>query len=1117
MSGFPEYITTLSRDVQAGNSTEHTHRPTLKKLIEDQASGVTATNEPKRVKCGAPDFVIAKHTNFGPLTLGYVETKDVGANLDEAGDSEQLRRYRLALDNLILTDYLTFRWYRNGEIRAEERLARKTSDGVTTLEGGPTKVQLMIRDFLAQTPARISTPRELAERMARLTKLLSAVILKSFELNEVSGEVNDLRLAFSQVLLPDLSIPTFADMFSQTLAYGLFAARVATPSEQHFTRVNAALEIPTTNPFLRRLLEAITGASLESEPFVGLVDDLAQLLANTDVHAVLRYFGEHSAKSDPIVHFYETFLAAYDPTVRELRGVYYTPEPVVGYMVRSTDQLLKDTFGIATGLADTSDFTYERLAENGKPTTTSAPRVLVLDPATGTGTFLYEITNVIRERFMAESNAGLWPSYVHEHLIGRLIGFELLMAPYVVAHLKLSMQLAALDLPEAERADWAYAFDSAERLNIYLTNSLEQAARHSDLLLGRYISEEANAAADFKSVQPIMVVVGNPPYSGHSANASWHELQVKKGDVFTKRVGTRWQKVVARKAAKVKVPTFIGGLLNDYLQVDGASLGERNPKWLQDDYVKFFRFGQWRIDQTGAGVLAYITNHAYLDNPTFRGMRQCLLKSFSEIYVLDLHGSQKRRERSPDGSNDENVFDITPGVAIAILVKRHDTTGDARVWHADFWGTRQSKYERLRAETVTTTKWTELAPTSPQYLFVPSDAKIKDEYERGFSIREVFTVGSVGVVTARDDFVLGFRTEEVAERITRFAATSTPDSKAREMLGPRDKLDIASARRALRGIADLKSKLVDCAFRPFDTRRLFYSSLVVGRDRFKVMRHMLAGPNVALITARTNKSPDPDHFLCSALVTEAKLGEATTQSYTFPLYLYPIAPRLGQQTNLPGVEGQTGIGGRRANLSQRFVDALAAKTGLTPIQDGGGQPAVTFGPDDVFAFIYALVYSSSYRARYGNFFKNDFPRIPLPPCSAFVELAEAGAELRNLHLSIENGSLKPVLNFPVRGSDTIEVGYPKYEAHNQDGAVFINAGANGRRSQFFGGISPDVWRLRIGGYPVCDHWLKERRGRRLSLEELTQFGRVIAGCEGTLRLTSKIDEILAGQPFPFSE
>ncbi|MEW5721212.1 MAG: N-6 DNA methylase, partial [Chloroflexota bacterium] len=415
------------------------------------------------------------------------------------------------------------------------------------------------------------------------------------------GNLHEWFAAFQETLIPDLTPAQFADMFAQTIAYGMFAARANDPTPKDFSRMEAAFVLPKTNPFLRKLFHEIAGPDLDPR-VAWIADDLANLLARADMERVLKDFGKRTKREDPVVHFYETFLAAYDARLRKARGVYYTPEPVVSYIVRSVDYLLRKEFGKANGLAD--------------------PSVLLLDPAVGTATFLYFVIQQIHETLTAQGQQGAWAKYVAEKLLPRLFGFEILMAPYTVAHLKLGIELK----------DLGYDFAGDERLGIYLTNSLEQIGKESQLHFARFINEESEKAQDIKRNQPIMVVLGNPPYANFG--------MMNKGE-------------------------WIGDLLDDYKR------GLREKKLnLDDDFIKFLRFGQWRIERSGAGILALITNNTYIDGITHRRMRQSLLETFDDIYILDLHGSSKKKEKCPDGSKDENVFDIQQGVAIALFVRR---------------------------------------------------------------------------------------------------------------------------------------------------------------------------------------------------------------------------------------------------------------------------------------------------------------------------------------------------------------------------------------------------------------------------------------------------------------
>lgn len=605
---FDSYLQSIQKNRQKGS--ERSHYPALKALLDDPANGIDAVIEEKGNKAGIPDFTVKRRD----LLVGYVEAKDVGLDLNSIEKTEQLQRYLESFPNLVLTNYLEFRWYVNGKRRLKQVL---TDINDSTLQVKNTeKIAALLDQFLNYTGEIISNPENLAQQMARLTKAIRLATITALSQEENKGELHQLKQGFSEVLLPQLTDPDFADMYAQTISYGLFAARVGhaqNPGDEGFTRRTAGTYIPATNPFLKRLFNTIVETDAVSQ-IDWAIDDLVQLLAQVDMGSILENFGQRTRQDDPVVHFYETFLAAYNKALRKSRGVYYTPEPVVSFIVRSVDAILKERFDLPLGLAD-----------NAKDPKTQKPRVQILDPATGTGTFLYEVIKQIYRNLEDIGMANQWDSYVEENLLNRLFGFELLMAPYAIAHLKLGLALQEL----------GYQFKGKQRLGIYLTNTLDEALKKSEILFGQFVAQEANEAATVKRDVPVMVVLGNPPYSGHSANKS----------------------------------EWIAGLVHDYYYVDGLPLGENNPKYLQDDYVKFIRFGQWRIDRTGSGIMALITNHGYLDNPTFRGMRQSLEKTFDEIYLMDLHGNSKKKEVAPDGSPDKNVFDIQQGVAVAIMVK----------------------------------------------------------------------------------------------------------------------------------------------------------------------------------------------------------------------------------------------------------------------------------------------------------------------------------------------------------------------------------------------------------------------------------------------------------------
>jgi len=1011
---FSDYLAVVQKTLSAGHASEGSHYPTLKALLESFGDGIIATSLPSRIECGAPDFIVTK----GSATIGYVEAKDIGKSLDEAEKTEQLKRYLDSLSNLILTDYLEFRWYVDGKCRLKARLGTPARDGKIKRDTtGVEAVAELLGGFLSHRAERVGTPRELAQRMARQAHLIRNLIINAFEKEREGGSLHSQLAAFRDNLIPDLTDEQFADMYAQTLAYGLFAARCQNSNHKEFSRFVAAQNLPPTNPFLRKLFQYIAGYDLDDR-IAWLVDDLAQMLAQADMESVLKDFGKRTAREDPVVHFYETFLTAYDREVREMRGVYYTPEPVVSYIVRSIDHLLKTRFNKPKGLA--------------------AESTLILDPAVGTATFLYMVINEIHQAIAGKGQQGLWNNYVADKLLPRIFGFELLMAPYAVAHLKLGLLLQ----------ETGYQFQTDQRLGIYLTNTLEEAIKRAETLFARWITDEANAAARIKKDEPIMVVLGNPPYSVSSLN---------RGE-------------------------WIDTLLNDYKQ----GLHEKKLN-IDDDYIKFIRFAQWRIDKTGYGILGFITNNSYLDGLTHRRMREYLLKSFSSIYILNLHGSSRRGEQAPGNIKDVNVFDIQQGVAIGIFIKEPEKTGKKHVYYDDMWGTRENKYQSLFECDIASTNWQELTPTVPYFFFIPKDFSLTNEYEQMPSVKEIFTIWQSALNTDRDELFLDRDSNELQQRIQLFFSKNYgEDFKERYRVYPSSSYDI-EARRDKTRFAE--ANIQHCLHRPFDECFIYYDPQLTSRPGFEVMRHMLQS-NVALICARQTKE-DFAALATSTLCTH-KIVTVYDRSYVFPLYLYPSEGEMRLER-----------GNRRPNLNPEFIKAVSDKLALNFVEDGRGDLEQTFGPEDIFSYAYAIFHSPTYRSRYAEFLKIDFPRLPLTSNKGlFKSLAEKGAELVSLHL-MES----PVLNnlitrYPIAGSNSVEK--VSYDDNNQ--RVYIN------KEQYFEGVPSEVWNFHIGGYQVCQKWLKDRKGRTLTYDELTHYQKIVVALKETIRLMAEIDTLIPGWP-----
>lgn len=1058
-AAFRTYLEEIGRNLTAGNATEHTHRPALQGLVQSLDPGVRAVNEPKRVACGAPDYIVTR----GDLPVGYIEAKDVGRSLDEIERDEQLRRYRQSLSNLILTDYLEFRWYRDGEKTASARLAYRGDSGKLQRDrDGQAKVAGMFSAFLAQEPPIVGKPEDLAKRMAALTRIVRDIVHNALE-KDRSG-VSPLREqleGFRRVLIHDLSEEQFADMYAQTIAYGLFAARVNAPADEHFSRQHAAYDLPKTNPFLRQMFGQIAGPELD-ERISWAVDDLAELLARARMDLVLADFGKRTRQEDPVVHFYETFLKAYDPKMREARGVYYTPEPVVSYIVRSVDEILKTEFGLPDGLADNSMI---EVPVPGKPKETRmVHKVQILDPACGTGTFLAQVIETIRETVVAKHGAGMWPGYVHDHLLPRVYGFELLMAPYAIAHLKLGLRLK----------ETGYDIEQSERLRVYLTNSLEEVhdREHGQLtFFGNWLAEEADRASEVKRELPIMVILGNPPYSGISANMS----------------------------------SETAALVDAYKVVDGRPLAE-HKHWLQDDYVKFIRTAQLRLEATGNGVLSFVTNHGYIDNVTFRGMRQSLMQTFDSIYVLDLHGNSKKQETAPGGLPDENVFDIQQGVAVGVFVRpetegpRRDQLSEPMVRVDDMWGSREAKYARLWSEDILTTPWRDLTPSTPNYFFTERSGEHDAEYSAWPRLADAVGVFGLGFQSSRDALVVAFTEKELVERIEAFTDPTSPDELIRRRFfgdkkvrdyppGDTRQWSLSEARQLLRESNDWRQQVRRCLYRPFDVRWVLYDPRMVDWPRPEVLGQMLV-PNRCLIANR--QSREPFSALVWNGVTERKIASVYDASSTFPLYVASGgAPSAGDGREM-----------RVPNLTPEATDALADALDMS-FEGERGDLGTTFGANDWLDYVYACFHSPQYRARYAQQLRIDFPRIPITSNrELFGELCRLGSRLATLHL-MEADDLKPGAKYDGIGDNRVEkVRYQEPGQGADQGRVWING------TQHFDGVPPEVWDFHVGGYQVCAKWLKDRKGRLLTYDDLTHYQYVVAALAETIAIMREIDEVI---------
>jgi hypothetical protein len=957
----------------------------------------------------------------GGRIAGYVEAKRPAADLGAEAETEQVKRYRASFPNLLLTNFRELRLYRGDPLAARVELGRSGAD-----PGGLIELLDLFCGFDGEGSGSAA---ELAPRMALRTRILAARIrgLLAADADQTSVLAGFHR-AFAEYLLAGLKGEEFADLYAQTLAYGLLAARWRAPGA--FDRRIAAESIPATSGVLRAAFRYISLADPPPE-VAWIVDEIVDLLAGVPVRAMLERSARRRGR-DPVLEFYETFLQHYDRGLRKRRGVYYTPPELVSYVVRSVHRLLQTRLGRRGGLADLS--------------------VSLLDPAAGTLTFVVEAIRCAVGEARAASGDGGVPALVGDHLLRDFHAFELMVAPYAIGHLKMSVILEELGRPLRE----------GERAPFYLANALEtEDPAQSSLPGAAALSQEARLAALVRNA-PVTVILGNPPWAGKSANRS------ERLDGFVR------EPYVAADGRQDK----------GYGQVDGHPLKEKSSRWIQDDYVKFLRFAQVKIDQAGEGIVAFVTSHGYLDNPTFRGMRQSLLATFDEMYLLDLHGNGKKKERTPEGLPDASVFaDVRQGAAVAILVKRAGTArlgASPRVLRGDLWGSRAAKLAWLERHDVETTAWREIAPRGPAFLFAPRDAALAREYGEGVPLPEIFPEHSVGIVTSRDDFVIDTDRAALEMRVGLLRSETVPDELFRAgdwPLADTQAWQLKEARRKARQDQEWRRQLHRLLFRPFDWRTVFYADYLIERPRKKVMRHLLAPGNLGLVVPRQSKE-EP-----GALVTDALTAHKTVSAFdinsVFPLYLHadPEAPRL---------DGA----GRAANLAKSFLDRLAGALGEEP------------SAELVLQYVYAVLYSPPYRRRYADLLRADFPRIPLPPArGAFLELAGLGAVLIDLHLLRAERLAASGVRF--------EAGPGMLDGHReyQDGKVIVNAAG-----QAFTGIGREVWEYRIGGYRVLDRWLAGRAGRALRWEEIEELRKIAAALAWTIEAQRRCG-LLSGRAF----
>lgn len=1028
---FVAYLKKL-REIPTNDQTEHTGRGALEALLGALApKRAKVQHEPRRVAgAGAPDFKIEDRGTI----LGYVEVKKIGTNLDEVIKSDQVRRYRQLSSNILVTDYLQWIWLDDKSVRAREALAFPSDLEGRTLRVNPDRakaVGALLQGFFSQPPQGVGRSSELALALAARSKLLRDFLAEELQRQsreKWEGRLHALFEVFRTQVFHELTTAEFADAFAQMLAYGLFLARLNAQAKDVVTLENVRRHIPGSFRLIRELVRFLEDMQEEEyRPARWIVEEVLSIVNAMDLPSIQQDLSFRARKSatrnlragseeehrlferDPFIYFYEDYLKAYDPDMRKGRGVYYTPPPIVNFIVRSVDELLKDAFGISDGLADHK-------------------RVTVLDFACGTGTFLLEVFERIFEN-IGGPESGRADHIVREHMLANVYGFEYLIAPYTIAHLKLSQYLR----------DKGHSVNDNSRLQVFLTNTLEPIAPQKNLLMPA-LAEEVHAAQEVKD-KPILVILGNPPYSGHSKNnGAWIKSAVNRYKyIFKKRMNKET-------------------LLESEFE---ESIGEKNSKYINDDYVKFMRFAELKMEHTDEGVVGIITSHSWLNNLTFSGMRQSLMRTFDQIYVLDLHGNAKKKEKTPSGGKDENVFDIEQGVCVVFLIKKRNS--DRGIWREDFWGRRIEKYNELKKHSISNISWRKITPsieTMNVFQDQPSSAN------NGLPITSVFKIHSAGFKTHRDWFAISWTLSECQKKIQDLSNNKISDGRIRELYNLKDTSfwNLADARTsAAKGNATAPH---ECLYRPFDHRWCELSGTTMDRPRSEIVAHLAFKDNITLGVGRAGDAI-PERPWELALVSDLPVD--TNVIRRGGIYLFPMLRYDGVDPN--------------ENLTPEFRAFIDARYDHV------------YTPEEILGYIYAVLHAATYRERYADFLRIDFPRIPFPDRKRdFEALSDLGWRLVQVHLLREKPKGKLAV-YHGKGSHEVEqVVYAQADA-----SVRINAG------QVFRPIPPQVWGFHIGGYPVIEKYLKSRKGRTLSLDEIDHVGAIANALSFTLEQMDRID------------
>ncbi|GAA9357150.1 DNA methyltransferase [Helicobacter pylori] len=1017
---------------------ELTHRPSLHNLLNRLKDHFNKEfkieHEPKKEQGSQPDFRVS----FQGLNIGYLENKRAGVNLRQLLKSDQILKYLELNPNLMLTDYLNFVWVGKDENNApliKKEISVASPDELSKpLKPKPQTERDLIelfRSFFNYEAAPITNAKDFTTHLSTPTKYLKDALI-TYQKDE---QVSSIFKNFKEYLYEELSFEDFSDAFAQTLTYSLFLAKLNHPFEK-INLDNVRSSIPKNFAVIREMADFLKKLDAIKE-IQWLLNEILSLINHVDMNSILKDLNDDK---DPYLHFYETFLSAYDPKLREKKGVYYTPDSVVKFIINALDSLLKTRFKDAPlGLKSALD------NENIK----------LLDFATGTGTFLLEAFRKALEMRKTSDGGISTKEDKYQNLLKQFYGFEYLIAPYAIAHLNLS---------QAFKEEFKKPLKENDVLKIILTNTLIQPSEIAAYRgLNPIFETELLNAQDIKKDENILIITGNPPYSGASSNEGLFEWEVKatygiepkfqtieieKNIKLTDKIKTLLKNIQTQKQGDKSVKNTNKDALKNLKQIYSKYKlqDEQNPKWLLDDYVKFMRFAQNKIESLGHGLFGFISNNAFLDNPTFRGLRRSLLECYDELYILNLHGNARKKEKTPQGADDENVFNIKQGVSINLFVKNPQITKQ-KIHYYDVYGERAEKYAFLAQNDLNSIEWLELTPREPFYLLIPQETPLLEEYEQGFSVKDMFQISSVGIVTGRDRIFIANNTESLKEQVLKFYCNEFNE-------------------QYIKGIH----------YRPFDIRKVYYDTKKLERARENTFKHMLPPPtnpktpnqtrkNIALNTPRQLKNNDKSWtqcFISSHINDQGLSSGGNGAGVNYPLYQF-----------------------RDPNYTENFTPEFR---GFIDKHYNH-----SFEPLEILGYIYALLYSPNYRKRYEGFLKIDYPKILFTKNKdLFRALSLLGIELIGLHVLNQeslNYSFEKLKDATIGESYYIEAHKPdsiiKKPSHNEQ-RLYIN------HSAYFRGVSQEIYDYRIGGYCVLDKYLKSHKNEPCDFDHVTRIIKVIA-------------------------